>query len=120
MVRKFVWLLVAIVVTCGVSDLVSCPESPVGWTITNPVKDNLYNGSIAGAGQATSAENFIVKVVSRAVTSTVYAENNGTSTCGEWQKDVPEPQGGWLQNTEAAFEIWLGSTMKESVDIMIN
>lgn len=119
MVRKSVWLLVAVVVTCGGSDLVSCPESPVGWTITSPVLNNHYTGSIAGSGEATSVENFVVKVVSRATRSTVYAENNGTSNCGNWQKDVPEPQGGWI-NTEAAFEIWIGSDMKKDVLITIS
>ena len=119
MFRKFVWLLFAVVVTFGVSDLVSCPVSPVGWSITNPVKDNLYTGSIAGAGEATSAENFIVKVVNRSLRTTVYAEHNGTSNCGDWQKDVPERQGGW-PNQEAAFEIWVGGNMKSDVFIVIN
>ena len=119
MVRRSVWLLVAVVVTCGGSDLVSCPEYPVGWTITSPVLDNHYAGSIAGSGEATSAENFVVKVVNRATKTTIYAENNGTSNCGDWQKDVPEPQGGW-NNTEATFQIWTGTTMRREVDIRIS
>ena len=120
MFRKFAWLSIAVVVTFSVSDIVGCPPYPVGWTISNPVKDTLYTGSIAGAGEATSAENYIVKVVNRSVRSTVYTEHNGTSNCGSWQKDVPEPSGGWPPNMEAAFELWVSGVVRSEVDIKLN
>ena len=105
-----------------VTPLVACPPTPLPWKILDPGSGTpSYSGDIACEGEATTAANYIIKIV--VDTGTVQSKQDTSTQCA-WGTTVSEPSGGWPLNGQsfraADLELWSGGTRHDKVSITLN
>ena len=107
---------------------ISCPPTPLGWTIIDPAEPQneeatgeRYGADIAASGEATiPGVNYIVKI--RNYYDDILNSKNGVSDQCSWGLTVDEPSGGWTDGTvwvNAHVQLWDGGVMKDSHRIQV-
>jgi len=102
-----------------------CPPTPLPWDIDDPADGSspVYTGDISCSGEATTAANYIVKVM--ASNNDILQSKGSTSGTCSWATTVPEPQGGWPlfapgSPRPAELQLFSGGVKKDSEAITLN
>jgi len=103
--------------------IIACPPTPLPWVIDDPSNGSnpVYSANISCEGEATTSDNYTLKVIRTSNASVLKTVDDTSSQCA-WQEDIPEPNGGWPVpgngvTTPASLELWQGGISKDTEPI---